>query len=180
MKQSRYNGRFQAYNDNELWEIYNEAYNKEAEKPGGMHQTRFASKSEFVGELVMARNEGIKVNASYVRAVAKSQKYKLSTAQARALQPALKIASVEAAERKLKESDKLSKGEITYLKRVIKEGGVNYTTHQIQSGFGHVGASLQEISSTYHELRTGDMAFNPETAAELLKQKYQFRSPDSP
>lgn len=188
MKQPRSKGgQFQPHTREQLWQIYSETYDAEADKPGGMYRTKF-TKQQFMADLVMYRNEGTKVDAAFYRKVAKSQKHRLSEAQAKALQPALRIASLDIAKRKLAEHEalkkddpkRLSSREVQYFKNIIEKGGAKYNVHQIQSGFGKVGAAFQEISKTYHELREGDMMYNAETATQLLKQKYQFRSPDSP
>lgn len=181
MKQSRSkSGRFETYSDHELWKIYNELYDKVEDKRGkdNMYSEKFEHYEQFQAEIVMARNAGEKVNVRLVKDIVDAQSYKLTSAQAGALIPALKEASLERAQKRLESEKDLSDSERRYLENVVEKGGVSYSKWQIRSGFGNVDVAMEQISNTYRQLRSEGL--NSYAAQDVLKTMYRFRGRNSP
>lgn len=181
MKQSRSkSGKFETYPDRELWQLYNKLYDKAEDKRGkeNMYSEKFEHYDQFRAELVMARNAGKKVNVRLVKDIVDAQSYKLTSAQAGALIPALKEASLERAQKRLTSEKNLLDSERRYLENVVKKGGVSYNIWQIRSGFGNVDVSMEQVSNTYRQLRSEGL--NSYAAQDVLKAMYHFRGRNSP
>lgn len=181
MKQSRSkSGKFTTYSDRELWSVYNDLYDKAEAKRGkeNMHSEKFEHYEQFQAQLVIARNEGEKVNVGLVKEIVDAQSYKLTAAQATSLMPALKEASLERAQRRLESEEDLSDKERRYLESVVEKGGVSYSKWQIRSGFGNVDLAMAEISNTYRQLRSDGLSSY--AAQDVLKTMYRFRGRNSP
>lgn len=144
MKQSRSeSGKFKAYNDRELYELFQNEYARSEAKLEArgdeMYAPKFKNFQEFEANIIAARNDGEKVNAKFVRDLVADMEYAVTRRAAQA--------QAQAFRKQLKEDP-------AFAEATGRKGISSWEFRQGAEGNESVEAFYNLVSSEYYYLRS--------------------------